>query len=136
MTTAAEIRKRLEELAPYQSKGDVTALGIARQQAMEAQIAWARIMDTSHPISMTDIAIVHGCFATAVLLVTLAGADRAKADNLAMEIRDAWEGGGPVGEWIWEIHGHNAQEIAGLAAKLAELTETGPDGHVREKAGT
>ena len=131
---AKEIRARLSEFAPYQAEGEVTALALARQQAVEGQIAWARLLDPGHEVTIADIALVHGCLATAVLLITLAGVDEALAGKVATQIRDAWEDGGAAGEWLWEIHGSNAKEIADLACMLAAMTERGPDGHVREKA--
>jgi hypothetical protein len=126
---ARRIRKRLDEIAPYPPDGAVTALALARQQAAEAQIAWARMMGMSHPITMQDIVIAHGCFGVAHTLLALHEADPAKADAVAAQIRDAWEDGGGVGEWIWEHHGGHAREIAGLADKLAELTEPAETTH-------
>lgn len=117
-----QIRERLDEIAPLQQGGRVTALSLARQQAMEARVAWARMIGTSHPITMKDIAILHGCFGTAHTLLALHEADPAKADEVAAQLLDAWEDGGGCGEWIWEHHGEHAREIVKLADRLAEIT--------------
>lgn len=119
---AVQIRRRLEEIAPLRTSGAVTAVGLARQQAVEAQIAWSRMTGMDHPITMQDIAILHGCFGTAHALLALAEAAPAKADEVADQILGAWEDGGGVGEWIWEHHGEHAQEITNLANRLEEIT--------------
>jgi hypothetical protein len=119
--TAEQIRERLNEIAPYSPGDPVTAVGLARQQAIEAQIAWARMMDTDTPITMRDIALVQGCFGTARALLALAEADPAGADEVAAQIRNAFEDGGDIGEWLWQIHGEHAREISALATQLAVL---------------
>ena len=48
MTTAAEIRARLNTLAPLTPPGGVTAASLARNLAMEAQVIWARMRSEEH----------------------------------------------------------------------------------------
>jgi hypothetical protein len=122
MTTdrAREIRAELEELAPYPESGDVTAQGLGRYLAMEAQLAWARMTGTDHPITTTDIAILQGYFAAAHALLALDEAGGG-ADAVAAEIREASEPPG-TGEWLWEHLGGDAEKITALAEELAKET--------------
>lgn len=123
--TVEQIRARLDEIAPYKPDGPVTAVGLARQQAVEAQIAWARLLDPTQEITKKDIAIAQGAFGVAHALFALAEADPATAGKIATEIRDAWEDGGSMGEWIYAHHGQGAGEIALLADQMAVLYAAG-----------
>jgi hypothetical protein len=122
-----KIRAQLKELVPYPAGDDVTARQVAAYLATETSVAWARMMDTAGSISTTDVAIVMGQFAAAHLLLALAEADEARANEAAAQIRDAWEDGGGQGEWTWEHLtrlGLPADRIIALAGELAAATRT------------
>ena len=129
----AEIRGELGRLAPYPEDGaEVTARGLARWMAMEAQLAWARMTGMDHPVTITDIAILQGNFAAAHALLAFADADGrgdGHADEAAVQIREAFDPPG-IGEWLWEHLGDDAEKIAALAEELARATapaEATPD---------
>lgn len=118
---AGKLCARLLELAPYPEAGPVTAVGLSRYMAMEAQRAWARITGSRpSPTPDMDNAIVTGYFAAAFALMRLDN-DYGDQDEDATQIRDAMADGGGVGEHLWELLGPHAEEIAALAAELADL---------------
>jgi hypothetical protein len=121
-TKAREIHARLDELAPYPSGGDVTAAGLARYLAKQAQVSWSRGMNGPATLSPAEVARMVSEFAAAHALLALADSDPSRADLVAAQIHDAWEDGGGVGEWTWDHLGTDAMEIAGLANELAEVS--------------
>ena len=63
-------------------------------------------------------------FAASHALFALSDLDPDFADRVAREIRDAWEDGAGVGEWLWEHLGGTAcEEIGQIADELAVLGE-------------
>lgn len=118
-TTATEIRERLNSLAPL-NRGQVTAESLAHQQAVEAQLAYARMLTGGTPLRPEDIAIFHGCFGTALALRALAGVDPARADEVAAQVMDGWEGGDYAVGWLRTSLGRDTREISDLSYRLAE----------------
>lgn len=118
-----EVRAELDKLAPYPGEGPVKAQDLARYLAMEAQVMFARYMDASHDPSLTEVVALQGFYAAARALLELAGADPGdgRADECAEDIRDAFESGGAIPEWIYEHLGRDAERINDLARELAEL---------------
>lgn len=132
------IRDRLNEIAPYQSDEDVTAAGLARLMAVQAQEVHARLLGMDHEITMADIFLVQARFAAAHALSFLAGGadEDHDADLCAAQIRDAWEDGGGIGEWLYEHLGDGAEEVAKLCAELATLSAAslaGANGDLTER---
>ena len=123
MTTdrAQEIRAELDKLAPCPESGDVTARGLARYFAMEAQLAWARMIGMDHPVTERDTILLTGYFGAAHALRAFAKRDPSWADDVAGEIREAFDPPG-IGEWLWEHLGGDAEKIAALAEELARVT--------------
>jgi hypothetical protein len=117
-----EIHDRLDVLAPYPSIGDVTAKGLARYLAKQAQVSWSRGMNGPGHLTPAEVARMVSEFAAAHALLALADSDPARADLVATQIRDAWEDGGGVGEWTWDHLGLDAGKIAALANELAEVS--------------
>lgn len=125
--TAAEICKRLAELAPYTIPGRaVSAESLARHLAVKAQVSWARSLHPGHALDLRDVAAVNGMFAAAHALLYMHATAPQEADEAAAQIQNAFDDGGGVGEWLWEFHGEHAQEIADLAEQLAGLTVPKP----------
>lgn len=58
-------------------------------------------------------------FAAEYLLGALSEVDPARADQVAEQIRDAWEDGGGVGEWLWD----HASELGLVGADGNVITE-------------
>ena len=116
-----EIHDRLDVLAPYPSTGDATAKGLARYLAKQAQVSWSRGMNGPATLSPAEVARMVSEYAAAHALTALEDASPAFADVIATQIHDAWEDGGSIGEWIWELLGSDAEKIAGLARELAEV---------------
>jgi hypothetical protein len=121
-TKAREIHAKLDALAPYPSAGDVTATGMARYLAKQAQVSWVRGMDSPGCLDRVEVARMMSEFAAAHALSAFADSDPAGADLAAAQIHDAWEDGGGVGEWIWDLLAPVATEIAALTNELAEVS--------------
>ena len=132
-TRALEIRAELAKLAPYPEDGPVTARGLARWLAMEAQLAWARVTGMDHPVTPADIGIMTGYFAGAHALLAFAEDDGrvGNADEAAVQIREAFDPPG-IGEWLWEHLGDDAEKVAGLAEELAQATAPAEPGEVAQ----
>jgi hypothetical protein len=120
-TRAREIHAKLDKLAPYPSAGDVTATGLARYLAKQAQVSWSRGMNGPGHLTPSEVARMVSEFAAAHALLALADSDPSRADLVAAQIHDAWEDGGGVGEWTWDHLGPDAGKIAALASELAEV---------------
>lgn len=122
-TRAREIRAELDKLAPYPAEGPVKAQDFARYLAMEAQVMFARYMDASHDPSLTEVVSLQGFYAASCALMSWAEADvtRGEADECAQDIRDAFESGGAIPEWVYEHLGSDAERINDLARELAEI---------------
>lgn len=104
--TRREIRDRLNTIAPYPD--DTTpdhARAVAKYLAVEAQRRWKWNLDIADQDGsdwrQSVQALVAG-FAALHLLMHLMETDPAKAEELSKQIRNAWEDGGGVGEWLWE----------------------------------
>ena len=127
-TTPAERRKqvraRLDEIGPYPADpGATTAAGLARRLSVRAAVISHQQLGPDAPFSHGQIDRLTVLFAAAHALYALdayAGAD--SADAVAREIRDAWDDGGGIGEWLWDHLGSAAcAEIGPLADELAAL---------------
>jgi hypothetical protein len=119
---AKQARDRLSELAPYPETAEVTT---ARNLAAYLAVRSAVI---NHQQLSPDVVMTHGqidrltvLFAAAHALYALdAAMGPDYADQVAREIRDAWDDGGGVGEWLWDHLGSAVSaEIGPLADELA-----------------
>ena len=119
-----QIRERLHEIAPYPDTDEATtARSLARWLAMRAAVINHQQLSADVPMSRGQIDLLTILFAAAHALYALdtaIGPDY--ADNVAREIRNAWEDGGGVGEWLWEhLGGTVCAELGPLADELAAL---------------
>ena len=74
-------------------------------------------------------------FAAAHALYALDASDPVLGTQAAREIRDAWDDGGGVGEWLWEhLGGAACEEIGPLADELVTLEKAAQA--IPENAGT
>jgi hypothetical protein len=119
-TTATEIRRQLDAIAPLPEDGDVTAAQLARYMAVRASERWNRQLSGRVPLDHQQLSAMLAEFAAAHALGALAEADPKVGDWCAIQIRDAMEDGGSVGEWLWEMLGdETAQKVQALAGELA-----------------
>ena len=123
--TVAQIRKRLDEIAPYPEWGTkVTAGGMVRYLAVCAQLGFARNVT---PFIRDDQeippALIAAQFAAAHAMLALEKADPKAASEAARQIAEAWNDGGEIGAWLYEhlaALGIDADEIGRLdTARLA-----------------
>jgi alkanesulfonate monooxygenase SsuD/methylene tetrahydromethanopterin reductase-like flavin-dependent oxidoreductase (luciferase family) len=145
-----EIRAQLDAIAPLPEQGrPVTAIALARHLAVRAQERFTMML---HPLVPVDPTQVAAMYAAAHALLALAGSRHAgpeldlgipaavprafrdcHPDLAAAQIRDAWEDGGGIGEWLWDILGEKTvnavyalvEEMA--VAPAALLGEEGTD---------
>lgn len=117
-----QIRDRLNEIAPYPDAEATTARSLARWLAMRAAVINHQQLSPDVPFSRTRIDLLTVLFAAAHALYALDDLNPDAATPVAKEIRDAWDDGGGVGEWLWEhLGGAACAEIGPLADELAAL---------------
>lgn len=123
------IRKRLDEIAPYPHGGS-DALVMARWLAAQAQIAYQQeilnrpLSKVSEPLNQDALRRLSAQFAAAHALAQFHNVAPQQADEAASQIHSAWEDGGGIGEWLWEMLGDQAwQEISRLADELREVSQ-------------
>ena len=104
--TRREIRDRLTEIAPYPKPGDPDhARAVAKYLAVSAQRRWKYnldIADMDAPGYQVSVQAMLGDFAALHLLTHLMDTNPELAELAAAQIRDAWDDGGGIGEWLWE----------------------------------
>jgi hypothetical protein len=124
-TKLAEIRAKLDAIAPLPETGDVTAMQLARHMAVRAQERWTRMLAAAGTgVDHLQLSAMLAEFATAHALGALFEAGPKAADWCAVQIRDAMEDGGAVGEWLWELLGEEtSREVAALAEELAAAVQ-------------
>lgn len=132
-----QVRARLDEIGPYPAHpGATTAAGLARRLSVRAAVISHQQLGTDAPFSHSQIDRLTVLFAAAHALYALnrlAGPDH--ADSIAREIRDAWDDGSGIGEWLWDHLGSQAcAEIGPLADELAALEK--PSGGLLAHADT
>jgi hypothetical protein len=121
---AKQIRDRLAEIAPYPDTDEATtAKSLARWLAVRSAVINHQQLSADVPLSRSQIDLLTILFAAAHALYALdAGAGPSYADPVAKEIRNAWDDGSGVGEWLWGHLGSAAcTEIGPLADELATL---------------
>lgn len=121
-----EIHGALNDLAPYEPAGQVTATGLALWPAMQAQTLYARETTPHVGLDLRDVAALNASVAAASALLALHEADPGRAGVTADRIRDVWESAEGIGDWLAANLGPNAARITELAAELAALE--GPGG--------
>jgi len=124
-----EIRRQLTAIAPLPEEGDVTAEQLARHLAVRAQERWSRqIGYPGDPIDNLQLSCLLAEFAAAHALATLFEADPKMANWAAVQIRDAFEDGGSVGEWLWELlGGKTVEKVSKLVGGLIAAQAVTPD---------
>jgi hypothetical protein len=120
---AKQIRDRLAELAPYPDTNETTTgRSLARWLAVRSAVINHQQLSSDVPLSRGQIDLLTVLFAAAHALYALDTSDPALGTQAALEIRNAWDDGGGVGEWLWEHLGSAAcTEIGPLADELVAL---------------
>jgi len=120
---AKQVRERLNELAPYPATDEATtARSLARWLAMRSAVINHQQLSPDVPMSRSRIDLLTILFAAAHALYALDEIDSDTGAVVAKEIRDAWDDGGGVGEWLWEHLGGTAcAEIGPLADELGAM---------------
>jgi hypothetical protein len=89
--------------APYPtSAADVTAEGLARHLAVQAQRTNAQIMTASGLNRDAMARFVYEWGVTFLLREALAHLGPVAADDIARDLWEAWQDGGSPGEFLWE----------------------------------
>ena len=129
-TKLREIRERLNAIAPYPAWGadeEVTALSLARYLLVQAQVTWAGHVlpftgAAGESLDPAKLARMSAEFAAGFALKALYRADPAEADLAAKQIQDAWNDGGEVGGWLWDLLGEEtAEAVTKLAGELSAV---------------
>ena len=136
--TWPQIKAAIDKLAPFPPEGQpVTARGLARTMAVSAQRRWwrnlssyfdARDAATQQRFSESIHAMCNE-FAALHLMMAFIEADPVHADEVANQIRDAWNDGGGIGEWLWEHEqalGVDADEVNRLEDAWQALPQNAP----------
>jgi hypothetical protein len=120
---AKQIRDRLNEIAPYPDTDEATtARSLARWLAMRSAVINHQQLSPAGVMTRSQVDLLTILFAASHALYALNASDPVLGTQAAREIRNAWEDGGGVGEWLWEHLGSAAcTEIGPLADELAEL---------------
>ena len=109
--TWPQIRDALEAIAPTVTEdGPVDARALARTMAVSAQRRWNRNLsryfagqdEATRRLFTESVSAMCAEFAMIHLLMALMDENPVRADELATQIRDAWDDGGSIGEWLWE----------------------------------
>lgn len=108
--TRGEIRERLDRIAPYPKRGTVAgftdhARTVAKYLAVSAQRRWKYNLDIADMNSdgyQQSVRTMMAEFAALHLLMRLRETSPGAAEIAAVQIRDAWDDGGGIGEWLWE----------------------------------
>jgi hypothetical protein len=109
--TGPQIKAALESLAPFPPEDQpVAALALAKNMAVAAQRRWRRNLSRyfSGRDAVTQRAFHESVgamcdeFAALHLLMALADENPVRAGELATQIRDAWNDGFEIGEWLRE----------------------------------
>jgi len=118
-----QIRERLHEIAPYPDTDEATTgRSLARWLAIRSAVINHQQLGSAVPMSRGQIDLLTILFAAAHALYALDASDPVLGTAVALEIRNAWDDGGGVGEWLWEHLGSAAcAELGPLADELAEL---------------
>ena len=116
-TRAREIRTALTAIAPLPEEGDVTAEQMVRHLAVRAQERGHKLLHPALEFDSQQLATMCAEFAAAHALAALLEADPKVAGWCAVQIRDAWDDGGSIGEWLWELLG---DETCRLVQKLTD----------------
>lgn len=134
-----EVRDAIEALAPIPKDGKVSALALAKHQAVSAM--WRLTAEMSTPgVRIEVIEVVCAEFAASAALYALAGAGRGPELDMGLPpaipdvlrdmtpaqvagfIRDQWEFGDSIGEFLYEFLGREtADHVAALTAELVNL---------------
>jgi hypothetical protein len=144
-----EVRARLDAIAPLPDDGPVPPAAMARWLAVRAQERWARQMHApGAEHDHAQVAVMVTEFAAAVALWALAATEHRGAElplglepavpqfirdmpaaGVAAFIRDCWEDGGAIGEFLWEFLGAEVADAvsaeAGLLAAAVARKEAG-----------
>ena len=124
MTTGKirEIRAQLDAIAPLPE--DVTATDLARHLAVRAQERFCRMLSPLVPFDDQQVAAMCAEFAAAHALYALGETPSAATALVAAQIRDAWEDGGGIGEWLWEHLGaETAKQVTALAEEMMAVAQ-------------
>ena len=118
-----QIRERLNEIAPYPDTDETTtAQSLGRWLAMRSAVINHQQLSPDVPMSRGQIDLLTILFAAAHALYALDASDPVLGTAVALEIRNAWDDGGGVGEWLWEHLGSAAcTELGPLADELGAL---------------
>ena len=136
--TWPQIKAAIDKLAPFPSGDEpVPARGLAKTIAVSAQRRWHRNLggyfdgrDTASQRRFSES--IHAMcdeFAALHLLMALMDENPVRADELATQIRDAWNDGGGIGEWLWEHEqalGVDADEVNRLEEAWQALPQNAP----------
>lgn len=136
--TWPQIKAAIDKLAPFPPEGEpASARGLAKTMAVSAQRRWHR--NLSGYFDSRDAATqrrfsesIHAMcdeFAALHLLMALMDENPVRADELATQIRDAWNDGGGIGEWLWEHEqalGVDADEVNRLEEAWQKLLQNAP----------
>jgi hypothetical protein len=122
--TRREITARLNEIAPYPDQDTPDhARAVAKYLAVSAQRRWKYNLDLVDTHRMDSIEYrlsvqaMLGEFAALHLLMALMNTAPEQAEELAVQIRDAWDDGSEVGSWLWGhelVLGIDADEVSRL----------------------
>src|ERR1039457_3912158 len=114
---AKQIRDRLAEIAPYPDTDEATtAKSLARWLAVRSAVINHQQLSANVPLSRGQIDLLTVLFAAAHALYALDTSDPALGTQAALAIRNAWDDGSGVGDWLWEHLGSAAcTEIGPLA---------------------
>jgi hypothetical protein len=116
-----EIRDRLHAIVPPADERS-SARELARSLAAAAQVLWTRMLAPGDGINQGDLTLLCAQFAACHALEALRDLSTEAADEVALQITDAWLHAPGVGEWIWEHLGEDAEAVAALADELARAT--------------
>jgi len=118
-----QIRERLNEIAPYPDTDEATTgRSLARWLAVRSAVINHQQLSPDVPMSRGQIDLLTILFAAAHALYALDDIDPVLGTAVALEIRNAWDDGGGVGEWLWEHLGAAAcTELGPLADELGVL---------------
>lgn len=136
---AREIRAKLDAIAPLPEDGPVTAGQLGRYFAVRAQERWARMLNAPgtdlnplrFAVTCAEFAAAHALLALddpASDLFVAEGEGERTADMVAVQIREALNDGGGIGEWLWEHLGEETvTQVNALCTELDAAAEASHD---------